>query len=206
MTLKNKLFNFLLTLSLSLPAQIVFANEEPVLTNTLKKYRSFSAISLNYVNWNDKLILQANGISDVDSANYTGLQLNYEKDFSMLGWGWATGASVATGKATAGGNSVLIPFQKGNQPWYSAGGYAKIYLEINPRVLLGAQIPIVINPTIWKSNDPTILVSGGKVISTGILLDVLYRLTINLDFMQSLGFYNSSQGSTLWKLGLGYRL
>ncbi len=194
-----------------------FAQEEPMVetgTSTVKapgaagasSFRREYILGLTYVQWNEKVNLQSGTLVDTDTANFVGTNLNIERNFSTPKWGWSLGASLGAGKASGGGNSNLITFQKGNQAWTSYGVFSRIYQKLSGRLSLGLIGTLIYRQVSWPSDATGFPVDSGKNINTGILFEVNFRLSRSVDFTQAIGPFSSSDGSTLWRIGLAYRL
>jgi hypothetical protein len=192
-----------------------FAQEEMDGTSTAEEqtgeakfafHREDYILSLSYVQWNEKVNLQSGTVVDQDTANFVGTTLNAEKNFGYARWGWAIGATVGTGKASGGGNSSVIAFQKGNQAWTTYGGYAKIYHKTSGRVALGLVAPLLFRQISWPNDPNGYPVDSGKNVNTGLLFEINFRISRSFDFFQDIGPFSSAEGATLWRIGLGYRL
>lgn len=170
------------------------------------KYFEYLLVSIDHTQWLEKINFQFAGLTDEDKANFSGLNLNLEQGTSFTQWGWSLGASLGSGKASGGGNSSIILYQKGNQAWTTYGGFAKLYYRITPQVSLGASVPVFLRTVSWETPVSGLSVDSGRRINIGLLLDLSYRLSKIIDFYQSFGLLNFAEGSTLWKIGLGYRL
>lgn len=169
-------------------------------------HREDYILGLSYLQWNEKVNLQAGAVTDQDTANFVGMNLSIEKDTSYALWGWALGATLGSGKASGGGNSTLISFQKGNQAWTSYGAYARVYKKLSGRVYLGLMAPLIFRQVSWPNDAGGFPVDSGKNINTGLLFELNFRISRKMDFFQEIGPFSSAEGATLWRIGLGYRL
>ncbi len=170
------------------------------------KFREIDILSFKQISWTEKMLIQDNLTVEEDIANFTGQQIEFEKSFSDQKWGWGLAASLGFGKASGGGNAANIIFQKGNTRWSSLGLSAQIYSKISPRFYVGLRMPVRYKNIGWPVSDSSLSVSSGKTISAGVLFESTFRLNAEFDFTQAIGFYSASEGSTLWQIGLGYRL
>lgn len=170
------------------------------------KYFEYYLLSIDHTQWLEKMNFQFAGFTDEDKANFSGLDLNLEQGTSYAWWGWSLGATFGSGKASGGGNSSIILYQRGNQAWTTYGGFGKLFYRVTPQISLGASIPVFIKNISWATSVSGLSVDSGKTINSGLLLEMNYRLTKKIDLYQSLGSLNFIEGSTIWKIGMGYRL
>jgi hypothetical protein len=166
--------------------------------------RSDLYVGFSFLRWNENLRLQQGPALGSDTANFTGFNANLEKNFIYPTWGYGLGVNIGTGKATGGGNSV-IPFHKTNQAWSSYGALVRAYQRLSPRISVGVVAPLVFRKIDWQSETPGIDVTSGQNINMGLLLELTGRIANNLDFYQQIGPF-SSTGTTMWRLGLNYRI
>jgi hypothetical protein len=205
--MKNNFIQIFCLLILSIYSSLGLAQQIPTKTNSspLPKLESFSSkyiLSYGYLQWNEKMHLQSGGTTDSDVANFVGNSLTLEKNFSNEQWGFSYGGMFATGKAAGGGNSTIVNFQSGNQSWSAIGGFGKIYQKINPRFYVGLMTPLYWRQMKWSSSS----VTSGKDLNMGLLIETTFRLTPKIDFFQGIGTLSFTEGSTLWRIGVNYRM
>jgi hypothetical protein len=181
-------------------AESTEVNTTEITTKT--QIKSYFIFGVSYLQWNEKMHLQSGGITDSDLANFTGRALSLEKNFPMPRWGYSLGVSLGSGLASGGGNSSKVLFQSGNQDWVSMGAFVKIYQKITPRFFIGLTAPLFWRQVKWP--DP--LVTSGKDLNMALLIEANFRLTNRFDFFQNIGPISSSEGATLWRLGINYRM
>lgn len=203
---------FVLTSFLSAVARA----QDPAASPPEKSYVPlFSAVSapsrtewmtgISYLRWNEPLRLQKSTLLDTDTANFTGMNLNLERRVVYANWGWSTEVNFGAGRANGGGNSSSITYTANNQKWTSFGAGAKAFYRLTPQVSLGAAMPLVLRNITWSSPDGIVEATSGQNINLGLLFDLVLRVDRNIDFYQEIGALNS-QGSTMWRLGLNFRL
>jgi hypothetical protein len=201
---------YILCLMIALPA---FAQQEPpaeanyfsslLPDNSPSRTEWFWGIS--YLRWNEALRLQKNTLLDTDTANFTGLNLNLERQVVYANWGWGTGLNFGSGRANGGGNSTLITYTRNNQAWTSFGAMAKVFQRVTPRISLGAAVPFMLRNIEWLSTDGVTEANSGQNINIGLLFDMVIRIDKKIDVYQELGSLNS-QGATFWRLGVNIRI
>lgn len=160
---------------------------------------------LSYLRWSESMRLQKNTFVGMDTANFAGLNLNLERQMSYNTWGWSAGLFFGSGRATGGGNSSLVTYQRNNEAWTAFGVSAKVFHRWSSRISAGAAVPMMIRNIEWLNPDGMTEVSSGQNLNLGLLFDLVLRVNKKLDFYQEIGILNS-QGSTLWKVGLNVRI
>jgi len=201
---------YFLCLLISAPA---FAQQEPPAeANYLSSLLPESGPSrtewfwgISYLRWSETLRLQKNTLLDTDAANFTGLNLNLERQVVYAGWGWGTGLNFGSGRANGGGNSTLITYSRNNQAWTSFGALFKVFQRLTPRISLGAAVPFMLRNIEWLSTDGVTEASSGQNINLGLLFDMMIRIDKKVDIYQEFGSLNS-QGATFWRLGVNIRI
>jgi hypothetical protein len=166
--------------------------------------RSDLFLGFSYLRWNESLRVQQGANVSSDSANFAGFNMNLEKNFVYQQWGFGAGASLGTGKATAGGNNTLN-FQKSNQAWSSFGVMARGYQRLTTRVHIGLAVPVIMRQIQWSSDTPGVTVTSGQNINLGVLFEINARIAKDLDFYQEIGPL-VVDNTTFWRLGINYRL
>lgn len=160
---------------------------------------------VSYLRWNESLRLQKNALLDTDSANFTGLNLNLERQVVYANWGWSAGLNFGSGRANGGGNSTQVAYSRNNEAWTSFGGIAKVFQRLTPRVSLGVATPLMFRSISWASPDGGVTeASSGQNFNLGLLFDIVLRIDKKIDLYQEIGTLNA-QGSTLWRLGVNVR-
>lgn len=168
-------------------------------------YRTDILVGVSYLAWNEKMQLQQNATTAQDDANFVGATLNVEKNMAFARWGWAYGLTAGSGKASGGSGGSVVTFQKGNQPWFLYGAYAKLYQKWSGRLYVGFTVPVFVRQIDWPTDQNGVYATSGKPVNLALLLDLNLRLNQKWDLYQSIGPFGD-QGSTLWRLGISYRM
>jgi len=82
---------------------------------------------------------------------------------------------------------------------------AKVFQRLTPRVSLGAAVPFMLRNVDWLNPDGITEAHSGQNINLGLLLDLVIRVDKKVDLYQEIGTMNA-QGSTLWRVGVNFRL
>jgi hypothetical protein len=190
-------------------------SESPAPTSTAKaleppppkksSYRTDTLLGISYLAWNEKMHLQQNATTADDDANFVGTTFNVERNMAYARWGWTYGGTLGTGKASGGSGGAVINFQKGNQSWLLYGAYAKLYQKWSGRLYVGFTVPVFIRQIDWPSDQNGVFATSGKPVNLSLLLELNLRLNQKWDLYQSIGPFGEA-GSTLWRLGVSYRL
>lgn len=164
-------------------------------------FKSWS-VGVSNIQWNEDLQLQQGLQTSDDVANFNGLAISAHKDHSYDKWGWNIGFLLGMGKASGGGNSSSVTYaQRVN--FNLLGVSPRVYYKLSGRISSGISAVAFIKNIDWPSANNVTARSRGTTNITS-LLDLNIRLTPKIDFYSGLG--PLSDGSTLWKIGLSYRL
>lgn len=159
------------------------------------------SFGLSSIQWNEPLVLRQAGKKETDVANYSGLALSYQKEFTYYHWGWNIGGFLATGRANGGGNST-ITYSQDKQSFTMVALTPRGFYRLTGRVSIGASALIYYRHIDWPSNTAGLSVDAAKDFAVTALADINVRLSESFDFYQGLGPLD--QG-TFWKIGLAYR-
>ncbi|HEX7673252.1 MAG TPA: hypothetical protein VF412_03725 [Bdellovibrio sp.] len=172
------------------------------LPSAKKTHVESRAIGLSSIQWNEPLILKQAGKKETDVANYSGLALSYQKEFTYYHWGWNVGGFLATGRANGGGNST-ITYQKDKQSFTMVALTPRAFYRLTGRVNVGVSALIYYRNIDWPTDTAGLTVDATRNFALTALADINVRLSDSFDFYQGLGPLD--QGSTFWKIGLAYR-
>ncbi len=181
------------------------ANKSSVTPKSSKKnssrLKSWS-IGISNLQWNEDLQLQQGLQTSNDVANLNGFALSAHKDTSYNTWGWNFGFLLGMGKASGGGNSSSVVYAE--RVNFSLLGVApRAYYKLSGRINVGLSAIAFIKNVDWPTANGVSARSRGSTNFT-TLFDLNIRLNPRLDFYSGMG--PLSEGSTLWRLGLVYRL
>lgn len=200
---------FALTMGQALQAHAddSFYDELPAEATTVSTKAATShsswALGLSTLQWNESLTLQQGANSAKDTANYSGLAMSLQKEWVQAHWGWNVGGFIGTGRASGGGNSSTLTYQKDQQAFTIIGATPRAFYRVTGRVNLGMTALVYSRSVDWPTNSAGVSVDASKTFTMTALLDMNLRLSNSVDFYQGLGPLEKS--GTFWKIGLAYR-
>lgn len=165
---------------------------------------SVKTVAVSYLAWTEFVDLKNGNLEDNAYANFYGMALTLEKENYSRRWGTAAEASALFGQANAGGSQQLITYQTNYRSWYGLeASYRLAYRHT-------AQVSFSIGPfglfrqVTWPGGDNNIDVKSGSQTNGGLLADLRYRLTRQLEVRQMIGTM-AFKANTIWSLGIGYK-
>lgn len=163
------------------------------------------ALGVSLLQWNESLLLEEGVKSEKDFANFSGLMLSAEKEFHFTRWGLSLGGFLSTGRAVGGGNSSVIVYEQSKVAYSMLGINPRVFYHLSGRMAVGLSALIYNRQMTWPTdNTPLLKVTSGRSTNAVPMLDLNIRIFKNWDFYQGLG--TVSDGATMWRLGLHYRM
>ncbi|WII73702.1 acid shock protein [Bdellovibrio sp. 22V] len=168
-----------------------------------RKFISSWGVGVSALQWNDTLKLQQGVTTDTDYANYNGLILTVQKEFTYLRWGWAAAGFIGSGRANGGGNSSTITYQKDMVAFTVYGVSPRAFYRLSGRINAGVTGMVFMRSIDWPKDAANQTIDSGRNMNVMALADLNVRLFHKWDFYSGIG--PLKEGSTLWKVGVNYR-
>jgi|GEM_PF-1421674 len=160
-------------------------------------------VGLSALQWNEPLKLQQGVTNDTDYANFNGMTLSLQKEISYYRWGWSMGAFLGSGRASGGGNSSAISYEKGKVAFTVYGISPRVFYRLSGRINTGLTAMIFMKNIDWPED------AGNQTINSGRNTNLMGLMDLNIRLFQKWDFYSGigplAEGATLWKVGVNYR-
>lgn len=185
------------------PAETTETTAAKTTTKPRPKSLESWGVSLSALQWNEPLKLQQGVTNDTDYANFNGMTVSLQKEITYYRWGWSMGAFLGSGRASGGGNSSAISYEKGKVAFTVYGVSPRVFYRLSGRINTGLTAMIFMKNIDWPKDASNQTISSGRNTNLMGLLDLNVRLFPKWDFYSGIG--PLAEGATLWKVGVNYR-
>ncbi len=179
-------------------------DEDSVGTSSLKtKQVEHWAVGLGMTQWNEEMRIAQGGVTVGSTANFSGMLVSIQKEFTRYRWGWNFGGLVGSGYANGGSDSGSANSYLKTKVSYSLlGASTRIFYRFSGRINFGTSFMIFNRIIEWPS-EGSIQASSGKNPNILPVIDLNVRVFNTWELYQGIG--PVANGATFWKIGMNYR-
>lgn len=186
------------TLAVEDTAQVREIAAEKSATKKLFPVASQFEVGLSYVQWNERMGLSRGATSGRGYANYAGPGLSLEYNRRGQRWQYGVTATLAAGKAAAGGFGSGLTFADGvDRSWTGAFLHPFVHYRANPTFMIGLGALARMRTVDWGSLDPTLSVDPHSSFAGAPTMDLRWTLADTITLVQSFALLGL-EGETQW--------
>ena len=156
-------------------------------------------IGASYIMFNEAIKISRAGSEAKGIANFGGFGVGLEKHFRRSRYLYAITATLAGGKATAGGFSGPTTFADGvNRAWWAAHLSLSANYKLNPSFYIGAGLLGRYRDTDWQPSDPTLEVAEETQTPATAQLILRWEIARSIQITQTYAPLDF-RGNSLWQ-------
>ena len=163
-----------------------------------------TSLGIGYIQWNEKMTLKQGETSANGLASYSGPAINCDVNWNGSWWMLGLSSQLSAGKAASGGFRELDFFDGVDRSWYGFVFSPYALYRVKPRFLVGGGLITRITYADWEPEDQSITVEAQSGIQTAPSLQLRYRISTKLEFVNSFGFFGPTESQ--WILSANWNL